>query len=488
MAEFQSPRCSEEPRLRVFLLILSVVMLIACGEPPGPAAPAPPPAPTLRPDQADLMIKALEEAPSHGFRPGAFPTADIAGQIHSPDPAEQAKADQTLIARTLVYARALHGLAIPAHALPQAWDVRPPDYDAAGDFRRALEQDRLPDWLAALPPPSDEYRTIRAAYQAYLKIIADGGWRPLAEGPVLHVGNKGAHVTALRKRLAIEDPALANPQSDGAFDEDLAAAVRRAELRYGLHETGEERPELVAALNVPAETRAAQLRANLERLRWLPRDQPSTRIVVNSAADTFDFFSDGTVAMHMLAAAGKPGDETPMLTSAIEAIVINPAWHVPDSIARRELYPKQRADRGYFARHGYIVRSRRIVQRPGPRNALGQVKFEFPNPFSVYLHDTPTRSVFASSKRAVSHGCVRLERARDLAERLLSETPESSERLEEALASKGTVRIELPHPIPVGLYYFTAFPDEGQVAFRDDVYGWDEKLLRLLDAGPTGQA
>jgi murein L,D-transpeptidase YcbB/YkuD len=173
-----------------------------------------------------------------------------------------------------------------------------------------------------------------------------------------------------------------------------------------------------------------------------------------------------------------------MLVSAIETIQFNPAWHVPPGIARKEIFPK---GRGYLARGGFTVRAGRLVQRPGPHNALGRVKFEFPNPFSVYLHDTPSRSAFASNHRSVSHGCVRLEKALDLARRLLPDWP--PERMDRTLASQATTTVRLAHPVPVGLYYLTAFPDQdGSVSFRDDIYGWDEELLRLLDAQAPGRA
>jgi murein L,D-transpeptidase YcbB/YkuD len=390
------------------LIAVSAALPAACGQSSAPESappPAPPPPePTLKPGQGEALLQALGDAPSHGFKQSAFKTDDIAAQVRAGD----AGAGKLLLGRAAGYARALHGLSIPENRMPPAWSIRPPPYDAVAELRSALEQDRLKDWLDSLPPSSDRYQALRAAYQDSVK--ADDG-------------------------------------------------------------------------------HAEQLRANLERERWLPRSQPPTRIEVNSAADTFDLYSGGTVEMHMLAAAGRPGDETPMLTSAIDSIVFNPAWHVPPSIARKELFPRARRDRGYLYRHGYSVHSTRIVQPPGPHNALGRVKFDFPNPFAVYLHDTPTKSVFTQTNRAVSHGCVRLERALDLAQRLLSEDPGwSEERIDKILATRRTVRIELPQPVTLGIYYFTAVPVDGQITYLDDIYGWDDTLLRLLDAATSSTA
>jgi murein L,D-transpeptidase YcbB/YkuD len=245
--------------------------------------------------------------------------------------------------------------------------------------------------------------------------------------------------------------------------------------------------DLRAALNVPVEARLAQIRANLERLRWLPAVDPPTRVDVNTAAATFDYFEDGRPALHMLAAAGRPGDETPILASAVDAIVLNPPWNVPDGIAQDELYPKEQAQPGYFAAHGFKVTqdggASRLVQEPGPDSALGLVKFEFKNPYSVYMHDTPAKAAFGRTDRAVSHGCVRLQAAVEFAKRLLAnESGWPPERVDEVIASRETTHIPLKHKIPVRLVYLTAFPEGAAISFRDDIYGWDPLLLTALDA------
>ena len=482
-----------DPRL-IILAFAAALSLAACGQhsspkgaPPASSAPA---AMTLRPDQAQLLLQALTDAPAEGFRPDAFGGADLKARLGSADPAARALAQQALVQATLAYAQAMHGLAIPAREEPKEWALRPPPYDAAADLRQALEQNRLKDWLGSLAPASPRYAALRTAYQTYQKIVAAGGWPQLSDDGALRRGDQGDRVADLRRRLAIEDPALANAPDDDGFDDQVAAAVQRAQTRYGLTPTGIADSELITALNEPAETRVAQIRANLERLRRMPRDPEPTRIEVNTAAQTLVLYEDGAPALDMLAVAGRPNDQTPMLSSAIEAVQFNPAWHVPNGIARKELFPKARRNHGYFAREGFVMRDGRLVQKPGPKNALGQVKFEFPNPFQVYLHDTPARAAFASAHRTVSHGCVRLQRALDLARRLLSDRSDwPPERIDTTLATRSTTTVRLPHPVPVGLYYLTAFPNpDGTVSFREDVYGWDTQLLRLLDAEHLGRA
>jgi murein L,D-transpeptidase YcbB/YkuD len=191
----------------------------------------------------------------------------------------------------------------------------------------------------------------------------------------------------------------------------------------------------------------------------------------------------------MLAAAGKPGDETPILTSEVHTVVLNPTWNVPDSIAHDELYPKQQANPDYFSTHHFVVDDGRLIQQPGPENALGRVKFLFDNDYSIYLHDTPAKATFNQAERTVSHGCVRLEHAIELAKRLLNrELGWAPERVDEVLQGEDTQSIALPKHIPVSIYYWTAYPDGGRISFRDDIYGWDQELLRQLDAAESGHA
>ena len=304
------------------------------------------------------------------------------------------------------------------------------------------------------------------------------------------MGAKGPQVDALRRRLAIEDPSAAETGVGDRFDPALAQAVQRVQQRYGLHPTGVVDADTRAALNVPVDARLAQIRANLERLRWLPRQPAPNRIEVNIAAGLVDVYRGDRNVLHMLAAAGKPGDESPILVSAVDSVVLNPTWNVPDQIAEQEILPKGER---YLQRLGFVHNSAgegvRLVQKPGPQNALGQVKFRFDNRYMVYLHDTPARAAFSREQRSVSHGCVRLERAVDLARLVLSTEPGwSPERVDQVLAGAETVEVKLSRPVPVMLMYMTAFSTGGGIAFRPDVYGWDAEVLRRLDAQGPGAA
>jgi murein L,D-transpeptidase YcbB/YkuD len=233
----------------------------------------------------------------------------------------------------------------------------------------------------------------------------------------------------------------------------------------------------------------------MERWRWLPQQLPADRIQVNIAAAVMSVFHADAPNLTMRAVTGRPGDETPMLQSTIHSIVLNPPWNVPSSIASKELWPKERAHPGYLARNDFIViptgaGTSRLQQKAGPKAALGLVKFDFDNPYGVYLHDTPSRSKFASFSRLASHGCVRLEKPIPLAKQLLASSPDWQPDVVDATIAAGkTVRAQLAQPIAVFLLYWTAYmtPD-GQMNFRDDPYGWDRVLVQRIAAAAPGSA
>ncbi|HEV2531973.1 L,D-transpeptidase family protein [Phenylobacterium sp.] len=441
----------------------------------------------LQSQQAEQVLKVLADAPSQGFAPGAFPTTGIEDGLKSRDAATRAAAQGRLVAEILAYARAQHGFAIPKSGMDKNWGMRSQaHYDPTPEFQAAAAQNQLPQWLASLPPPAPQYELLRKGYLTYLKIAEAGGWQPIPPGGDLRPGSRDPRIVALRQRLAFEDASLGQTPANAPYDGALAQAVQRFQHRHGLKETGIADAPTVAALNVPAVARAAQLRANLERWRWAPRDTPATRIEVNSSAGLFDLYVDGQPAMHMLVVAGKPGDETPIVASKIHTVVLNPTWNVPEDIAQNELIPK---GEDYLAAHHFTNDGGKLVQQPGPGNALGQVKFLFDNPYSVYLHDTPSRAAFNQTQRSASHGCVRLERAADLAKYLLGhEAGWSPEKVDQTMAGNDTLNVPLKQQVPVRIYYWTAFVEGDQVSFRDDVYGWDAATLRQLDASLASHA
>lgn len=452
----------------LFTALAAGLLLSACGPPRQKGQ--------LSGDEERAAIAALAAAPEHGLSPQAFSVERLAARLDSGDRAEADSARRELKTMLVAYSRAQQGLAIPRAQMPKAWGIKRADYDAAAELDAAIKAGEFKDWLEQQPRKDDTYEALRLAYATYSGIVAAGGW-PVVPGGVMKPDAIGPAVAALRARLAAEDTAVA---PEGPFDADLMAALARFQLAHGLEGTGKLDPATLTALNVPAAVRLTQIRANLERLRWLPRESPPTRIDVNIAAATMVYFVDGQEVMSMLAASGKPGDETPMLTSVIDNIVLNPPWNVPEGIAADEILPKG-AD--YLARNDFVIKEDgRLVQQPGRNSALGLVKFDFDNPYAVYLHDTPSKAAFDNARRAVSHGCVRLEKAVPLARLIAAAEPGWSEdRVDAVLASGETTTVKLSRTIPVRLIYLTAFPKDGRIAFRPDVYGWDTQLSKLID-------
>jgi murein L,D-transpeptidase YcbB/YkuD len=428
----------------------------------------------LRPDQIALIQRTLAQAETQGFAHDAF--------------APKGQGQAQLVAALLRYAHDVHSGRLAAGDFLYEWGLRPAAYDPAPEFTQAVAQDKLAAWLDSLPPPYTGYDTLKRGLAVYRGIAAHGGWQPLSSGP-LSAGARGPDVAALRARLSLEDPSVA-PTGD-LYDAGLQEAVTRAQKRYGLEPSGALDKATIAALNVPVAERVAQILANMERWRWLPRELPADRIQVNIAAAILTVFHNDTPTLAMRAVTGRPGDETPMLTSVISSVLFNPPWNVPSDIAARELWPKERAHPGYFARNQFIVihtpdGGTRLQQKAGDMSALGHVKFEFPNKYSVYLHDTPSHSTFGHNARMVSHGCVRLEKPVVLADAVMEGDPKwTPDMINQTIASGDTVRAPIPRPISVFLLYWTAFASaDGQVSFRSDPYDWDRALMQRMDAAP----
>lgn len=395
-----------------------------------------------------------------------------------------------LVRAALDHARAVRTGRLDAKDFQRDWGIRPQAYDPLPAFADAVRRDRLAAWVKSLPPPYAGYDALAAGLARYRSLAAAGGW-PVLPGEV-KFGESGPSVARLRERLAMEDSQL--PGAGDKFDLALLEAVRRAQRRYGLNPTGQVGPQTLVALNIPVESRIRQIMANMERWRWLPPELDRRRVQVNVAAAVLTVFDGDAPVMSMKAVTGRPGNETPMLVSSIHSVVINPPWNVPSSIAERELWPKERASPGYLKRNGFRVidtgEGGKRLQQSSERSALGRFKFDFPNNFAVYLHDTPAQSGFSRFDRLASHGCVRLEKPADLAKLLLKTTPDwQPGTIDAAVAAGKTVRAQMADPVSVYLLYWTAFAGgNGQVGFRDDPYRWDSTLAAKVEARSAAQA
>ncbi|CAA7611305.1 murein L,D-transpeptidase [Magnetospirillum sp. UT-4] len=354
----------------------------------------------------------------------------------------------------------------------------------------------------ALPPPYVGYRRLRAALERYRALVAAGGWPTLPDGPSIKPGMEDERVPLLRRRLVAAGDLAASDDSGTVLDDTLAAGLRRFQARHGIEPDGAVGRQTLAALNASAEERLRQIAVNLERWRWMPRALAPEHIAVNLPAAHLELVRGGTIAMAMRVVVGDVKHQTPSMMTTMSSVVFNPTWTVPPTIATKEILPKLKKEPGYLAANNMTILDAftpdspeaqgvgidwsshrtfpwRLRQRPGPDNALGQVKFTLSNSDDIYLHDTPKRQYFGRIFRALSHGCVRLERPVDLAQALLA--PDWAARVPDLIAETETKTIRLERPLTVYLMYMTAWADEdGTVHFRDDLYGHDGRLRAAL--------
>ena len=392
-------------------------------------------------------------------------------------------ATDTASARALRrYATALAGLRVKPSRIDSLWAIEPTPRDIAAEFEAARAAGAIDAWLAGLEPPSPEFRRLLVERCRYQATVDAGGWSELPAGATLGARATGPAVEMMRARLKAEGYAVGPAPAAQTLDPDLTAALRAFQRRHDLADDGVLGPATVRALNVSATARLAQIDANLERLRWLPRDLPGERVEVDIGTQQVTLFTAGRATLTMRAIVGDPGHKTPMFASRLTSIVFNPPWNVPASIARNEILPKAARDPGYLRRLHIIQTPQGLRQPPGPWNALGQIKFDLPSPFGVYLHDTSTRSLFARASRTLSHGCIRLEKPKALAVELLAGQGWSAADIDQTIAAGTTRRLELGvSPALFVLYRTVGVGDDGWVTFHQDVYGWDKQLLAALD-------
>ena len=458
-------------------------------------------------DRMDAFVARLRAAAGDGLDPRSYPTDQLAKLAQA-------------AGRTDARSRAIIELYFSAAFLEYASDLRvgrllphkvDPNFFAAN---RSIDQltalDRLGQarsvnaFFDSWQPPQPDYAALKRALSDYRAIAAKGGWAPVPLGNSLKPGMADARVPALRARLFITDgaPQRSSGQAD-LYDPGLVNAVKWFQKRHGLGDDGVVGRNTVAALNVPVEERIAEINAAMERWRWMPENLGRDHLIVNIAGFELKHVDNGKVVDRMAVVVGKPYSRTPEFSDRVRYLEFNPYWNVPSDIAIKEELPKLRSNPATLAASGFeAVRGDQVYQltdidwsqygpgnfpflirqRPGPSNALGRVKFMFPNQFNVYLHDTPSRGAFAAESRAFSHGCVRLSRPLDLATEVLSGTSGwDRQRIDAVVAGGDRTIVNLAQPLPIHITYLTAWVDSGTPNFRNDIYEQDAKLINALD-------
>jgi murein L,D-transpeptidase YcbB/YkuD len=353
----------------------------------------------------------------------------------------------------------------------------------------------LAPWASSSAADAPPYRYLEDALTRFERIAEAGGWPAIPPGPTIEPGSDDPRIDAVAQRLAISGD-LPAPREFSTYDDTLQSAVRRFQARHGLEQDALIGKRTLAALNVPVEKRIRQIRLNIERTRQVFAEERGDFLLVNIPAFTVTLFRDGEANVMTRVIVGEEDMQTPLFEAPLKLVVLNPTWTVPRKIASEELLPKIRNDVSYLARNGYDVMDRdgkavdpadvdwtslhknnfpyTLVQRPGPRNELGRIKFLFPNEYGVCMHDTPNKGLFTRDSRAFSHGCVRMQDPVDFAGHLLGPEGWTNERIAAQLATGKTHTIALAEPLPVVLVYLTAeADDDGTVFFYTDIYGRD---------------
>ncbi len=301
----------------------------------------------------------------------------------------------------------------------------------------------------------------------------------------LRSGDSSELIGRIKKRLSfLQGDSLAN---NNLFDTSMVLAIKKFQDRHGIEVDGVIGNKVISDLNIPLKKRVEQLLINMERARWMPPQQDSTFVLVNIPEFKLRVFEKSKIALQMNVIVGSSANGTVIFNGNLQYIVFSPYWNVPESIVRNEILPAIRRNPGYIAKHNMEITNAKgklpqVRQKPGPNNALGRVKFLFPNNFSIYLHDTPNRNLFAQTNRGLSHGCIRIAEPKKFAEFLLRDQPNyTSTAIDSLMYLEKEKWVTLKKKIPVFLVYFTSWVDQtGVLHFRRDIYQHDQKMAQKL--------
>jgi len=331
------------------------------------------------------------------------------------------------------------------------------------------------------------YSSLKDQLDKYVDIAKKGGWPQInITKKRLKKGVTSPEIANIKRRLQITGDLEGN-DSSAVFDDTLVNAIKNFQERHGYTPSGAISDSLIKEMNVPVAKRIQQIMMNMERMRWMASRQNGNLIVVNIPEFVLHVYEGDKKAFDMDVVVGKEGHNTTMFNGDLNQVVFCPYWNVPQSIVKKEILPEMDKDKNYLEKEDMEITGEEdgvpvIRQVPGSKNALGKVKFLFPNSFNIYFHDTPAKSLFEKDKRAYSHGCIRLKEPEKMANYVLSDQPEwTPERIEEAMNAGKEKFVKVKHPIPVLITYYTTWVDDkGQLNFREDIYGHDSDLAAKM--------
>lgn len=447
-------------------------------------------------ERAEIVRAALARADTLGLNAADYAiknTAALGASLPS------ARDDVELTQVVFRYARDVATGRLPPNAVYRDVGLPEKTFDPVAALTTALHNRDISNFLGQLSPPHEEYRRLVSALAQYRAIEAQGGWSAIPASGEIEIDSNDPRLGLLIRRLKIEDPDFA-----ALGDGDLLAAVKRYQVRNGLAPDGRIGRSTLEMLNVSASERVAQIAANMERWRWLPRTFESRYVAVNVPDQSLRFVENGHALLFSRVIVGRAQTPTPIFRASAVAVTANPPWNVPHSIAVKEILPKLKRDPSYLMSQDMILLNGpagdpsgtrvdwrkmtarefpyRIQQLPGANNALGNLKLELPNSFNVYLHDTPGRAAFGRDQRALSHGCIRVQQVLPLAAIALGGDRQAAlDSLQAAIATGVTQQIKLNDPLPIYVLYWTAMAEnDGTVSWRRDLYNRDRRLTAIL--------
>jgi len=455
----------------------------------------------LRERRTKTLMTALLNADADALALDEYPLDDLQRVLSTlleakrPDAKLLADVDVTLTATYVALGEHLLTGQVDPSKVSQDWHIEPTPAQVDSALARFLRDRQFDVSMTQMRPEYEEYKALQRQLVRYRQILARGGWQPVPDGKAVKPGNRSTidRLTALRERLRAEgyvggDSATADSGAAGAvYTRELAGAVAQFQREHSIVVDSALGKETVAALNVPARYRLGQIAANMERYRWMPRTLGDKYVFVNVPAFRLEAFEDAKKVMEMKVIVGAEFEDrnTPAFSDSMRYVVFRPYWNATDSIMEKELWPKVESDPTFLERNDYEIVTeggkQRIRQRPGDKNALGLVKFMFPNTFSIYMHDTPEAKLFDKDVRAFSHGCIRLEQPEKMAEWVLGWTPE---QVSEAMHNGRDDRhVTLKQKVPVYIGYFTTFIRDGRLYFGNDLYNRDRPLVEAVKNG-----
>jgi murein L,D-transpeptidase YcbB/YkuD len=457
------------------------------------------------------LMELIQGAPDHGLDPADYNFDELSDilAVRKNNPSAEIAAESDIMLTESLLRYGYHR---------RLGKVKASVIDPNINFRREAFRDQPPsktlEEIMAAPslqgfiemaaPSGPYYRGLQGWLKRYRQIAAGGGWQDVPEGPTLREGDSDPRVRMIRTRLAASgDLAMAADNQSADFGPALKASVAAFQRRHSLDDDGIVGKQTIASMNVPVGHRIDQLRASLERLRWVNQEAAETLVAVNIAGYRAYFYRDGEMEWSTRAMVGKSYRKTPVFRGDIQYMEFNPTWTIPPGILRNDTLPAIKRDPNYLSSKNIRVIDRdgsfvdpatvdwnqyskgvpyTLRQDPGPWNSLGTVKFIFPNQHFVFLHDTPHRELFDRPERAFSSGCIRIENPLTLAELLLNDEDKTRPELQAIVDSRETQRISLENTVPVLILYLTAGLDlEGNVTFFKDIYNRDQRVLAALD-------